>query len=106
MPHPNFEQPQPMNFGQNNSGNHGSFGGNGSKGATTSKGPWGHTKPLRMLKQTLKGMLSRLLLTRMRNGRGVFLAEIATPRTRPRSVCLLMNSTTIVCITLVLTVAK
>jgi hypothetical protein len=31
-------------YGSNNQNNRGSFGGNGSKGASSSKGPWGHLK--------------------------------------------------------------
>ena len=44
MTQPNFKRPQLSNFGQKNSGSHGSFGGSGQKGASSSKGPWGQSK--------------------------------------------------------------
>ena len=44
MTQPNFKRPQLSNFGQKNSGSHGSFGGSGQKGASGSKGPWGQSK--------------------------------------------------------------
>jgi hypothetical protein len=39
MTQPSFNRPQPSSFGQNNVDIHGSFGGSGHKGASSSKGP-------------------------------------------------------------------
>ncbi len=44
MTQPNFKRPQPSNFGNNNSGSHGSFGGSDHKGGSSNKGPWGQSK--------------------------------------------------------------
>ncbi len=44
MTQPNFKRPQLSNLGQKKSGSHGSFGGSGQKGASSSKGPWGQSK--------------------------------------------------------------
>ncbi len=44
MTQPSFKRPQPSSFGQNNSDSHGSFGGSGHKGVSSSKGPWGQSK--------------------------------------------------------------
>ncbi len=44
MTQPTFKRPQPTNFGQKNFDSHNSFGVSGSKGASSSKGPWGQSK--------------------------------------------------------------
>ncbi len=44
MTQPSSKRPQFSNSGQKNSGRHGSFGGSGQKGASSSKGPWGQSK--------------------------------------------------------------
>jgi hypothetical protein len=76
MTPPNLKRSQPTSFGQYNFGSHNNFGVGGRKGASSNKGPWGQSKSV---KTDFKGPT----LTRVRNGRGVILAEIATPRTRP-----------------------
>ncbi len=44
MTQPISKRPQLSNFGQRSSGSHGSFGGSGQIGASSSKGPWGQSK--------------------------------------------------------------
>ncbi len=76
MTHQKFDRAQPSNFGQNNYGSHGNLVGSGSNGASSTRD---RGNSPRMLKQILKGILSRLILTRIRNRREVFRVEVTTP---------------------------
>jgi hypothetical protein len=44
MTQPAFKRPQPTTLGQNNSGCHGNFRGDGNKGASSRHGPWKTSK--------------------------------------------------------------
>ncbi len=61
---------------------------------------------LKMLKQILKGLWSRLLLTKLRNGKGVLPTRITTLKKEPRSDFLLRSSASVAKIMFVLIVAK
>ena len=92
MPHSTSERQQPIVFKQQTFGSHDSFGANGSKVFLTL---WDLRDILRMLKQTLKGLLNPLPSTSI-SSENVASVGAATLGTKPRNDWRLMRSTNVV----------
>ncbi len=102
MTHSNFKRPQQPCFGQNTFGSHGSFGDNGHKGASSSKGPWGQSKDAKAdFKKTDKSVSFK----KMKREK-VVPTRIMTPRIWPRSDCLPTSLTSVVIPMLALTMVR